>query len=148
MILKMYKVDDAVNVINKVKNNELVLNINLRQNFDIIKPVLLLSKNDTINFNDYNYLHLPELKRFYFIDEVTGVNNKLFSLMCSCDLLETYKDEILNSNTRYFRKIRQGDYFEGDLDMSTRKTVKKVFGNKEVELETTILITTIEDRPE
>jgi len=144
----MYKVDDAVNVINKVKNNELVLNINLRQNFDIIKPVLLLSKNDTINFNDYNYLHLPELKRFYFIDEVTGVNNKLFSLMCSCDLLETYKDEILNSNTRYFRKIRQGDYFEGDLDMSTRKTVKKVFGNKEVELETTILITTIEDRPE
>lgn len=125
MEMILYKVDDADNVINKVKNDGVSFQINLRNDIDLSSPVLMLSNVDGVDYFDYNYIHIPALKRFYFIDDIESVNNSLWRLFLSCDVLETYKNDLLNSLSRFRRGIKTGDYINASIDYTIYKSVKK-----------------------
>lgn len=109
MDLTLYKTESSKNTINKVLETPLVVSIKLRKGFDIFSPTLMLEVPDGYNLYDYNYLHISGIDRYYFIDDVSTVNFKIWRLTCSVDVLETYKTQILTSNVRYRRKIRTGD---------------------------------------
>lgn len=116
MKMYLYHVNDAENVINKTLVNGLELDINLKSSVDIVNPEIVLNGD----FRGYNYAHLPDLNRYYFIDRIEQLNLKLVKLNLSCDVLETYKDDILNSNARFKRNIKNGDYQNISIDYSNQ----------------------------
>jgi|SRR5690554_2681892 len=109
MDLTLYKTESSKNTINKVLESPLAVSIKLRKGFDIFSPTLMLEVPQGHNLYDYNYLHISGIDRYYFIDDVTTVNFRIWRLACSVDVLETYKTQILASNVRYRRKLKTGD---------------------------------------
>ncbi len=116
MKMYLYHVNDAENVINKNLVNGLEIDINLKASVDLVNPEIVLNGD----FRGYNYAHLPDLNRYYFIDRIEQLNLKLIKLSLSCDVLETYKEDILNSNARFKRNIKNGDYQNISIDYSNQ----------------------------
>lgn len=143
MQLVLYKNTSSDNTINKVLTNGTVFNINLKRETDILNPDLFLVKLTGIDYNDFNYAEIVELKRFYFINSISSVNASLFKLECSTDVLETYKTEILNSNARFFRSVRTGDYLDVSLESSVKKSVDVYHSDLGFDGERTMIMTTI-----
>ena len=123
MILTLYKTESSPNVIGKVLTDPLSLTINLKATTNVIDPQLLLSKRPGINYLDYNYAHIDSLNRYYHIDSIESVNGSMFKLSLRCDVLETYRDGILDSNCRYKRKVEEGDYFVEGLNESDKSVI-------------------------
>ena len=109
MQLYLYKTKDSNRVLNKTLANESLLNINLKRDTDIIRPTIQLMKVTGIDFKQFNYAHIPDLNRFYFINVVESINNSVDKLYLECDVLETYKADILASEMTYTATAGTGD---------------------------------------
>lgn len=138
MILKLFKTLDSNNVINKTLTGEIQLDINLKSDTDIINPELVLLGD----FRGFNYAHIPDLNRFYFIERVEQLNLQLVKLSLSCDVLETYKESILNSECEYNREAKNGDKVINAPD-SSYNNVLKYDSNITMSLDNNIVISTI-----
>jgi len=144
MILQLCTVNDGDNVVNKTLTNILNLNVRLKKDFDIENPVLILTGVDYSTYLNFNYCVIPDLNRSYFINNTEQVNGRVVKLNCSCDVLETYKNDFLNSNARFYRNIKTGDYVDGQLELSTKKTITKFEGSVELVKNSSMILVTIE----
>ena len=134
--LILYSINDGDNVINKNLVNGVTIPIHLKQGFNIINPDIVLNGD----YRGFNYAHIPSLNRFYFINNVEQLNLRLVKLNMTCDVLETYKADILNSNARFKRNIKTGDYENISIDYSNKtKSVKHVSNGSPLEGETMII---------
>lgn len=133
-----YKTLDNKNVINKTLTSPLNVELKLRENQDVIAPVLKMS----VNVTAYNYCYIPIFNRFYFVEKIEK-HGKLFIVGLYCDVLESYKDDILASNARFKRNIRNGDYMNFNIENSSLKTVDKVESDVTLENENHFILTTI-----
>lgn len=144
MDLILYAVDDSENTIGKTLANGLVIPINLKRGVNLTTPSITLATMPGVDFTDYNYASIPELGRFYFVNQVENVTNRIWILELTCDVLETFKADILAANCRYMRNIKTGDYLDTSIDMSTLTTVQKY--NSDVTAftdESTLILTTV-----
>ena len=119
-----YKTLDNKNVINKTLTSPLNVGLKLRDNQDVIAPVLKMS----VNVTAYNYCYIPIFNRFYFVEKIEK-QGKLFIVGLYCDVLESYKDDILNSNARFKRNIKNGDFENISIDYSNKTTSTKHISN-------------------
>ena len=134
--LILYSINDGDNVINKNLVNGVTIPIHLKQGFDIINPDIVLNGD----YRGFNYAHIPSLNRFYFINNVEQLNLRLVKLNMTCDVLETYKTDILNSNSRFKRNIKTGDFENISIDYSNKTTsVKHVSNGTPLQGETMII---------
>ena len=143
MELKLYTVNDGKNVINKTMTLKTTMKINLKRDVDIINPRLILIPNLPTGFSGINYAEIPELNRFYFVDSITNISSTLWQLDLSCDVLETYKADILASNARFYRNLKAGDYFDTVIESSHITTVAKYSSNKGISDSETLIMTTV-----
>ncbi len=144
MLLTLFKNSDGDNVINKTLNEPYDLQIRLKAETDVINPMFMLSNVEGVDYQDYNYCHIPFLKRYYFIDSLSSVNARMWKLQLTCDVLESYKTDILASNARLRRNIRNGDYFNASLDSSAVSSVSIHNSNKGFTgLDNSIILTTL-----
>ena len=143
MELKLYAVNDGKNVINKTMTLKTTMKINLKRDVDIINPRLILIPNLPTGFSGINYAEIPELNRFYFVDSITNISATLWQLELSCDVLETYKADILASKARLYRNLKAGDYFDTALESSHITTVAKYLSNKGISDSDTLIMTTV-----
>lgn len=119
------------------KNNELektitkthTIELQIKDNFNDIDSIELLL-TDTELLSQSNYCYIPKFKRYYFITSRKIIVDKLVKINCDCDLLMTFKNEILEtvatsveSETNY-----NSDYAE------TQKS--KVFKTKTIDIAT------------
>lgn len=124
MELKLYKTTDDDNVINKDLEFFKSTNINLKDNVDVSNPNLKLKLN-VDDVKNFNYAEIDTFNRKYFVRDIQNLNNNIWLVILECDVLETFKDEILNSNAKYLREIRSGDYQEINSEIDVRKDVYK-----------------------
>ena len=143
MELKLYALNDGDNVINKTMTLKTTMEINLKRDVDIINPRLILIPNLPTGFTGINYAEIPELNRFYFVDSITNISATLWQLDLSCDVLETYKADILASKARLYRNLKAGDYFDTALESSHITTVAKYTSDKGISDSETIIMTTV-----
>ena len=143
MELKLYAVNDGENVINKTMTLKTTIEINLKRDVDIINPRLILIPNLPTGFSGINYAEIPELNRFYFVDSITNISATLWQLDLSCDVLETYKADILASKARFYRNLKAGDYFDTAIESSHITTVAKYASNKGISDSETLIMTTV-----
>ena len=143
MELKLYAVNDGENVINKTMTLKTTMEINLKRDVDIINPRLILIPNLPTGFRGINYAEIPLLNRFYFVDSIANISGALWQLDLTCDVLETYKADILASKARLYRNLKAGDYFDTALESSHITTVAKYVSNKGISDSDTLIMTTI-----
>ena len=141
MELILYRTLDNANVINKVLTDPVTVNITLKNDVNIINPEIVLSGD----FRGYNYAHIPELNRFYFIESFEQINLRFGKLFMSCDVLETYKADILNCSGTIKRDIKAGDYGAVTAD-STVNIITTHKADVKLTLENNIVLTTLEVR--
>lgn len=141
MNLILYRTLDNANVINKVLTDPVTVNITLKNDVNIINPEIVLSGD----FRGYNYAHIPELNRFYFIKSFEQINLRFGKLFMSCDVLETYKADILNCSGTIKRDIQAGDY-GGVNANSTVNVITTHKADVKLTLENNIVLTTLEVR--
>ena len=138
MQVTFYKTNDNKNVINKVLTSPLTINLNIKEDNPDYAPVLKMVTDVT----GYNYCHIPFFNRFYFVDRVER-KGQIILVGLSCDVLETYKDDILASNARFKRNLKNGDYMNFNIENSSLKTVDKVNGTVTLPTEKHYILTTI-----
>ena len=145
MNLELYKTNSSPDTINKVMTNRINIVVNLRASTDIKNPEILLGSISGINYLDFNYCHIVELGRYYFIESIDVVKHNIFKLNCSCDVIETYKSEILNCQARYKRSLRAGDFMAANLDTSSFKTVEKFDSQIDIINQETMVLSAISE---
>ena len=140
MELLFYKTVDSSNTINKTLTDPLTVNINFKQGTDIVNPELIL-KGD---FKGFNYAEIVELGRKYLINSIEQINLNMVKISLICDVIETYKDIILNSEASYNRSLKDGDLYDANIAVSTVKNVRIVESPVNVKAaQNTIILSTV-----
>jgi len=118
MKITLYKYSGEFNRVDKTDYLESALDLNvvLKQSTSLLKPVFILtnSKTGTVVDDDslvvdditvtgkeveslmidYNYMYVPDFKRYYFIDSINLLSLNVYEFICSVDVLMSYKDNI------------------------------------------------------
>lgn len=123
MELKLYYTNDTDNTINKTKTLKHTIDINLKDDTNIITPILLLNDKGVMNFQECNYCYVEVLNRYYFIRVLENVNRHVWRLQLEVDVLETYKTEILNAQVEIRSKITDGEFY---LDSSKTEVIRDI----------------------
>lgn len=96
MELILYHTNDSQNTINKEKILITTKNINLKQSTNLYQTFLILKNDKATNFSKVNYAKM--LNKYYYVSYETIANNNFIKLNLKEDVLETYKDAILNTD--------------------------------------------------
>lgn len=133
MEIRLYTTSSPNNKLEKTLENEKIFDCKMKQYSDILYPLINLFSPVPLN---YNYAYIPQYERYYFIDNVEYMQNNIYNLHLSVDVLQTYKDEILASKvkikaqTEYNNFYNDGSYenletFESDVYSSNVALEKK-----------------------
>ena len=144
MDFKLWQNASPDNAINKSLSGETTINIFLKRDVDISSPEIILKTVPGVDFADFNYAEIPALGRLYFIRSIDNLNNGVFRLNLECDVIETYKAEILNSNCLYKRAIKVGDMGEYDVAKSANTISAKMASNQTLLIEKQLIISVLE----
>lgn len=118
MELKLFQNKSSENTINKDLTLITTKNINLKQSTNLYQTFLVFKNDGITDYSKINYAKM--LNKFYFVSHETLQNNSLIRLQLKEDVLETYKDDILNSSADIIEK-------------STPNNVRNIKTSKEVE---------------
>lgn len=118
MELKLFQNKSSENTINKELTLITTKNINLKQSTNLYQTFLVFKNDGITDYSKINYAKM--LNKYYFVSHETLQNNSLIRLELKEDVLETYKDNILNSSADIIEK-------------STPNNVRNIKTSKEVE---------------
>lgn len=87
------------NRINKLEylSNRFTLDGTLRKQTSATSLSIDVEKTNPLIY-DYNYMYISEFDRYYFIDDISSVRNRLWTINASTDVLMSFKNDILESN--------------------------------------------------
>ena len=91
--LELYKVTNQPNELTKTLNKAVIVNGSFRGEIDSIDVIVEIESNTY----DFNYVHIPSLNKYYFLQNIVHVNAKVIRMLLHCDVLMTYKTDILAS---------------------------------------------------
>lgn len=143
MELKLYETLDSENVINKNITLKYTINITLKKDTNINKPIIVLNDNGVMDFRNCNYCFIELFNRYYFIRSLENVNNNIWNLYLECDVLESFKTDILNSVGLVKRIIKEGDYQSINSEYDVRKQTDVYKSDITLDGEKSIILTSI-----
>lgn len=118
--VKLYKTSDPTNKITKTLASEISLTGTLKDSVDILNPQILISTST--NLSKYNYMYIADLGRYYYV-KFEIVKSALWLLTGRCDVLYTYKTEILANKAVIERQENQYNmYLNDDIFKTYNKT--------------------------
>lgn len=141
MLMKMYDTKSSNNVINKVLENEHEFDIKFKDKTDIVNPVVILSSKTLILSN---YAYIPDFNRYYFVDKIELFPNSIYHITLRCDVLESFKDEILASSGFINQQTKNvNKYYNSNYQSEVRKEVDLYKSDVTIptDVKTTILVT-------
>lgn len=109
MNITFYVTSSAENVLTKTLANEYTLTGTLRDAANIINPVIMVATDPT----HYNYCYIPQLNRYYYVDEITVYRKNVWVVTLKCDVLMSFKDEIKKLRVVTSR-LASGSAYYGD----------------------------------
>ncbi len=139
MIAKTYKTNDSTNTINKTLNFISDIDVKFKEEVNIYNPNIILKYDDLINFN---YIYIDKFRRYYFIEDVEVFPNKIYRISLKCDVLMSFKDDILASYGNITSQTNYNDYYNFNYASEVRKETNIYNSNVILEdVKTTILST-------
>lgn len=95
MTITLYKNESEKNKINKILTSVASVTGVLRDGSSIINPEIVIEYNNPTGFN---YCYIDSFNRYYFVNNITVISNKLIKLSLKVDVLESFKTSILSQN--------------------------------------------------
>lgn len=138
----LYTTKDSENIINKSKVKVKEIVINIKQGVSIVSPTILLSSNEVSSVMVSNYCFLEHFNRFYFIRDIR-VEKNVISVELECDVLESFKDEILQSKAEITREMKEGDYLDVQPYTETTQTSTLYEGTVTLEKDSYMVLSTL-----
>lgn len=96
--------------------------ITLLENTSIVYPTFKMRDKDAYLYS--NYCYVDDLRRYYFIDEITFSNGYAY-LKCTCDVLSTYKEGIRGQNVILNRQEKVWDKYQNDGRLPVEQRMAK-----------------------
>lgn len=96
MKVQIYKTASEKNKLNKQLKLVKEINVKLLNDTEILKPVVEVSHIPIKDLNSANYMYIPDLNRYYFIDNIELMTGNNVYISGSVDVLMTYMADILN----------------------------------------------------
>ena len=122
MILYNYK--GQPNTINKELTPLGTINVDLRPEINVHKPTIKIQMPP--NMYGFNYVYIEDFKKYYFVENVRYIGGQTYLLTLSLDVLQTYKDVILQSTAL----IVESD--NANRDLSVNSNVFNVFPKTDI----------------
>lgn len=158
--ITLYQCGDDKRVVKKtLSNTHTFEKITIKDECSITRPVFLLGAvtgseeaQDTVGWwRQFNYCYCPNFDRYYIIDNITFTRNRLVQLTCTCDVLMSYKDDILKSKQLISRQENRQQKYLPDQSLPIHSQVKtqiSTFGARVGgDGHTIVLITSGKDSP-
>lgn len=141
--LILYNTVDSENVINKSLSLKYTLDIKLKKDTDIVEPFIVIDDKKTMNLKECNYCFISEFNRYYFIRSIESMNNNLWGLRLECDVLESFKNDILTSECEVNRNIKAGDYQNFNSESSVIPTITNYESTVSLDDSKTIILSSL-----
>lgn len=119
--LELYKVTNQTNELTKILNNAVVVDGAFRGEIDSIDVIVEIESNTY----DFNYVYIPSLNKYYFLQNITHVNAKIVRLYLHCDVLMTYKTDILASYGLITKGGTINPYYSS-IESDSRQTIRRI----------------------
>lgn len=106
----------------------------LKEQTDVVHPTFIINKPSNSKWDDFNYIYSEYFGRFYFVDKIRVGVGKQLEIDCTCDVLMSYRTDILKRSCVI---ARQETNFAGQTGIFTdsqypirsdRKVRKKAIG--------------------
>lgn len=143
MEIKLYITEDADTVMNKDLTLIATFDIQMRDTQNVSAPILILGEIAGVDLKTVNYAYIDEFKRYYFIRTITVGQNNIYTLSMECDVIETYKEDILNSSALISRRVAAGDYGDMAVSSEVRKEVEVFKSSRGFNGDKTIILSTV-----
>lgn len=104
---------------------------NLREESSIVDLNIDFEYDGIPNFN---YVYIPILKRYYYVNDLRSVANRLWSISLSVDVLMSYKDAIYECQAF----INRNEYKENPNIIDGKRVIEQGFDVETVEIESTM----------
>lgn len=140
MEIRLYTTSDPHNKIGKTLLNESIYNITLKDVADILAPSIRINSDTPILAN---YAYIPDFERYYFVGNIVISSKRIYTLNLECDVLESFKTDILTSYGLITRTEQGNVFFDGDLNSEVRKEVDTFESNVTPALDPSIVLVTI-----
>lgn len=111
-VIELMNNQEELNKITKSPTLVRSLTGSLRNETDIVDPEIIIEFNGTLV--DCNYMHIPELNRWYFITKIDSVRTNLWRVTGHCDVLKTYSEAILGTEAVIARQEFQWNLYLND----------------------------------
>lgn len=122
MEILLYKTTDANNDLNKTISDKLTLVGALRDSSSIVAPSILIQTNPI----GYNYAYISEFGRYYYIKNITAFRKNAWLIDLKCDVLMSFKDEILEMSGIVSRLTNGDEYAPRDIKTRCLETHRKI----------------------
>lgn len=105
MTITLYKCRDDNRVVDKTlpADTKIDLSAVIKADTDLLNPILEVAYDSSVISAGYNYIHIPDWKRYYFITDISFSMQRMF-ISCKVDVLMTYATEIKNLNAIVLRQ--------------------------------------------
>lgn len=122
MNILLYKTTNANNDLNKTISDKVELVGALRDASSVIAPSILIQSNPI----GYNYAYIPEFGRYYYIKNITAFRKGAYIVDLKCDVLMTFREEILNMSGVVSRLTDGDDYATRDIKTKCLETHRRL----------------------
>ena len=143
MQLELGVTKSAHNMVYKQVNYVFSYDVVFKGDLNVTRPVIKLTLDVGVDLGNVNYARVQELNRVYFIDGVRRLNNRVVEVSLKCDVLSTYRDDLLQCRAKYMRSIKAGDYVNVDLPRSNISHSTNYIGDISLALTPMMILTTI-----
>ena len=123
--INLYNMTTALNRVDKTKYMTPTVSVSgtMRNATSILSPSFNIKISNQSDVMMSNYCYIPILKRYYFITDIVAVNNDIYQINLSCDVLMSFKNDILKQQAVI---ARQENDYNVDLDDPLLKTEKEL----------------------
>jgi hypothetical protein len=141
MKIDFYNNKSTNNTINKDTEFIKSIECKLKDKEDLSNITLIVSE---MIQDGIDYVYSDKLKRYYFIKKVLN-KGKLWYIECECDLLETYKDDILASKGYITVQENSFNKYNGDIDSIDEVRKKSIiyYSDTTIPLKDTYIMTAL-----
>lgn len=102
-----YTCNDDIDKLNKTLENPINAQCNIINDTTILSPVIVVDSS----YINKNYVFIPSLNRYYFVDNIT-ISNNMVIMNLTIDCIYTYRD-IINNTECFINRVE--DYHTSDL---------------------------------
>lgn len=115
MIITLMKNTDSEITVSKTPETVKTVTGVLRAPTSVVSPRITLSV-DGATATACNYVHIPELGRYYYVTDCTSLNGGTWEFSLHVDVLKTYADEIREQTAVIERQEKTWNVYLNDPD--------------------------------